>query len=367
MAHSLDFFWTEERAKRFLRGFAPAVKELGLSPEDLPDLLALHIDKTDLAQLVPSGPTCRRINKTGRPPRKPFMTGLLIGIGQTIRLRKNKAEAYTDFSELFDELSDEVDRLSNSDQIQTVNQSGRLEREPHFATFRQLISFLGLDLEIATDAVDSLFGIDDGDTVQFETYRFGTQPGTVVKEFVVFQRPTTSIPLVRFSNFRSYKGSTIQTNGFVVATRNKLSMIGFSEHGMGTNHTFLPFIGAPQNEYVGLVSTMTPDGQAIAAKMLFQRSEKMNYNEVETGQYSIKELENLNSNSLDKIRNRIPFNFEKKLFDSDGREIDQYGVISLVDNFLRNNNSVITDENGRFFNPASENNYTYNSALKLSE
>jgi len=366
MPHEYDRFWSLDRIKIFMESFPLAVGRLNWSPEDVPGVLLALADEELNEDIIPSEETCRRIIKKGHTPRKWFLTGLLIGVVKHIKGMgdvdpKNVAE-YGNLVSLFDSLQEHF--ISKK----YKNPEKKRKRNRVDESLDLISVFLGVDNKLFADIESKLFIDSDESNIYFDSYRFSSTPGYVKKSFTVLHRPTEIIPLVRFANFIEHKGRIREARGVVVPFRNQLALIGHADKGKGIKLVVIEDTEGPQNEYHGLLNTIEPDGTPVAARILFSKSPHMNHTDAGAREYKVTELSKLEIEKIESIRNRMWFTIEKELYSEKGEVLEQRDIVHMIDRYLHDGKKYkIVDKDGKPFNPAHHDYYTFNSALKLRE
>ncbi|HEX4293406.1 MAG TPA: hypothetical protein VHZ29_04670 [Rhizomicrobium sp.] len=200
----------------------------------------------------------------------------------------------------------------------------------------------------------------------YNMYRFHSDPGRVVKTFTVIKSPTQSRPFCMFSNFFVNKDieKPRRSNGIIIPARKYMYFIGGLKSGAG-----LKIMVTERNEhldgsYHGLVTTFDETDAIVAARTLIVPTAAADHKDAKAGIYSMREIDAEIRSRLDEIRNHIPFELEQTL-KWEGKNIKQEQMVGLVSEQLGGAvNPKLTGENGDAFNPADEEYYTFNAALK---
>ncbi|MEM8649698.1 MAG: hypothetical protein AAGF54_04145, partial [Pseudomonadota bacterium] len=252
MAHIFDHFWSPDRILRFRENLPAAVDHLSLSPEEVPNFISNWIKPEFRRDLVPSESTCRRAIKSQKSVRKVTLSGLLVGLSRGLMIREDKVQQndkLQDFVGLYYQFTKECGNESYGEPTSSHDLSEFTSVERMQDDFEVGFSLLGAIFGCDTDRLEEveslIFSETDGPEKYFDCYRFSSAPKIVKKSFMVFHRPSSHYPFVRFANFIEHRGRTRIARGLVIPFRTQLALVGHSDNGKGLKTVILPQVEGP--------------------------------------------------------------------------------------------------------------------------
>lgn len=210
----------------------------------------------------------------------------------------------------------------------------------------------------------------------FNTYRFHAAPGQIVKTFTVIESATREIPACLFYNFFVEDDPRFprQATGIVIPTVKAIYFIGGLLSGTGMKFMAMPRLvqtTGPHEHLRGLMVTFDNNEVIVGARFVMQRTEKTTHSEAGAGIYELHKLPEVRP-FLREIRNRIRFDLEDEVFLADEStgdrpiQIDENRIVEETRRALEVRGVArLRYADGRPFNPATEDDYTYNSALTV--
>ncbi len=196
-------------------------------------------------------------------------------------------------------------------------------------------------------------------------YRFGVEPGRVFKSRLSMSRLAGEHSPVKFVQvLRDRLGNLRTTSGFALSISARLYLIGNVDLGAALEVAAFSNFNPQRPLIGGLILTVSAVGELLASRLAIKRvMQKPNDEEIVRGPYDEFKTE------IDQFRkmlaNEIDFSLLEQLF-FDGRKISQDAMVEEVAALLRNKDGEarFTYDDGREFNPAASEHYTFNSALR---
>lgn len=373
-------FWTTQRRATLLKFAEEAMQLHEIKAAQLPFFLKQHLPQRLHDEFIASDMTYRRIfdQRTNGKPRARTITGMLVGVCESLNRKiewKDKSKDY--FRPLFNLLDEATqksgplyEKVVESDNYEKPLTEGsarkKLSNQNEVLIAIELaMSFLDISMGELKSIERSFFNENHGVKRHFITYRFTAIAGVVQKSFTVVKKGSPLFPVVTFANFLDFDGSTRVSRGMVLPFREQVAFVGSSDGGAALKAYAMKRSQNPRKYYSGLLLTTDPLGSHVAARFVMEETDKTNHDEISPFQIQVEHLEEENPKIVADIRNTINFRMEKKLYDINKEQIDQSRMVSIIDSAVHESDRYkMLDEYGKIFNPATSNNYTFNSALK---
>jgi hypothetical protein len=201
----------------------------------------------------------------------------------------------------------------------------------------------------------------------FETYRYSTKPGRVVKTFTVFAPPSANRPFCTFYNaYKNEDGSTSKnSSGIVLSFELGIYCIGRLHDLEDTTTDGLEILVLPKQTWQepmlhGLVLTRDDDAKIIVARAALKRTEAKTSEECGPTVIPFEEAVKIDINVLKRIRNTIGFEIGRLIRCSElGRSVTAQEMVDVVQKLCSERFMI----GHHPFNPAAHEHYPFNQAL----
>lgn len=392
------YFWTPSRVEALKEILPQAMKCLNVQNTTMAYFVSANTSVLPTsARLVATYSSYRRLLIGEKGKLKPrILSGILLALRNQFQTKQDFGEfVKTDFQiifemyeEFFEQLKNEVELLPFFENLPTFNihpahssvskdshKINQLNKESAVINkgdnntrqiARLIMAYTGTS-KIEINKTQSMFFDNNNPYSRYLTYRYSTRPGVIQKSLTVIKNTNHDFPFLTFKNFFEYRGRRRESSGILLPFGTHVAFIGSVDGGSAFKAMVLKRCQSPQNYHTGLLITSDPGGNPVAARFSMLGTNMNSHREIEKFELNIEEAKNEDERITGDIRNKIPFLLDKKLLNN-GKLITQHSMVGLVDRIMSSNTKYnIVDEAGASFNPASDDNYTFNSALAMSD
>jgi hypothetical protein len=391
--HSL--FWDESRVATFSGLMRDAMECCNVEAATFQTFVKANVNPLHFDDLKASYPTYyRMLRDPSRKVRPKTYSGLLVAFVAAFEKKREfgkfSKEHFEKYFKLFreykSEISDKHQEYKNENKLLNPMPSEITSQENHkkssiivgnenmiqnqkidnvqiniIANF--MMSVMGMDSTDLKSASDMFF-VGEQHIKRFITFRFSHRVGYIQKSLTVLQNTNKENPFVTFKNFFEVRGRKRVAQGIAIPFKQQILFVGKIDKTVSAKIMTLKRVDSPQNYYTGLLLTTEPNGLNVASRFAMIETEIHDHTNIGKFEITAKEMSEDFPNIIDDIRNFISFNLEKQIFDSTGNPISQQDIVSLIGHAVLTENKLkLIDESGKIFNPASEDHYTFNSAL----
>lgn len=378
----LLIFWTSGRRDLFRTILRTSFAVLNIGPDDVDDYVRRHAPRYGLKP-VAGKRTVERFLSAKTKTNSDTLSAILIGLAEDLKLQTHlpveDQKKLKPLFDLHDNLIEETKAQTETGVGTVTNQAVRLGREQaansSLASVADvLLAYLHLSSKASAACEKVFFEDTERKRAFFNTYRYTSTEGIIQKSFTVVHRPTASIPVVRFANYFEYENRTRMSSGIALRFGKEIVFFGQSDKGTSSKTMIFNHAAAPQNRYTGIALTNEPDGGAVSARFVMQRTEVEHHKDAVTGCFPLDdEAIELDTDSKERLRNRVQFGLEQDLIDSAGAIVPQKTMVVRIEELLTRSTlpdgsvAALRLSDGTAFNPADHEFYTFNSALKIKD
>jgi hypothetical protein len=388
-------FWTDERRGEFRAIFLQVKKKFSLTYPGMVQAINLNVERKNGDGDVIDPRTIMRFKSDQKETEPDNLSLILMGISETILQRQgmliDEIECSLPLIRMYVDLlhykgeSDVEERVRHFfDKVPAdlVPSRAAVESDEDYRPLpfrpvtkagrrRDIVKFLAAfsrKSNGSSSVEKKFFRNGDPDKIYFITYRFSATPSILQRSFTVIHRPTSDVPLVRFSNFFGDADAPRRSGGIGINFDHEVVFLGHSDLGGSIKVLSFSEIRKPKDQYFGLLMTNDPEGGSLASRFLMIRTSTSNHVDAQTGPVEISELKKqIGVDLTDRLRNKVKFGLEEPVIDTEGRTVSQRDMVTLVGRRLYDDEVPMLRDSSGFFNPADDFHYTFNSALKRDD
>jgi len=373
-------FWTKGRRDQFRTVLRDAFEVMEIGPDDVDTYVRRHAPKYGLAPVVGKR-TIERFLAGKVKTRAASLSAALIGLAEDCLEQDNlppsdktRLEPLFEFFALFEPELEQMREAPAALPGYVGASRSMYTRENIAAVTDVMLAYLHLPSDASQSCETAFFNQSDPQRVYFKTYRYTGQEQQVQKSFTIIHRPTEIIPVTRFSNYFDFDGRPRMSSGVALRFGKEIFFFGQTDKGTSAKSLVFNHIAAPQDRYTGLVLTNEPDGGAVSARFVMQKTDVEHHRQTTTGCFDLNDTNiELDDTDKERLRNRTSFNLEQKLVDAQGAIVSQKAMVVRLEEMLAlgslpdGRKLSLFLEDGTPFNPADHVHYTFNSALKIRD
>lgn len=201
----------------------------------------------------------------------------------------------------------------------------------------------------------------------FETYRYSSIPGKIVKTFTVVTPPSTARPFCTFRNFYRNPESTVhkESDGIVLSLKHAIYCVGAvrspAGDAIGLKVMIIPH--SPSADiFSGLMLTVDDQGSPITARVVLKRTAARHSSDCPPDVIPFEQADAaIDAQIIRRIRNHIDFEVGSRIYSTDEeRHVGTSDIVRLVGHYC----GAKLQTGGRSFNPAAHEFYPFNQALR---